>query len=136
MNIEKNRFEAFGIGLYGLLIGFIVTIFFDSFGQVAFLLLIPLYIRTFAISVFLKDIFENMDDRMRYPLSLTPLIGVILSLHLFKTGVLLYTTFSFLMGILLYILVRDMIPLGREGKTKWFLVGIIVLMVSFLLFQM
>lgn len=40
------------------------------------------------------------------------------------------------MGIVLYIIVRDMIPRGRAGKPLYFLAGVLIIITVSLIFQL
>lgn len=130
---EKIWFEAVGLVIYGLMLGFIVTIFFDTFQNLGFILLIPFYLRTFVASIMSEHVILEVGTKAKYGIQFSPLVGTLMSMQ-FITGnpTIVYSVFAVLMGFLLYILVRDMLPLGRAGNPRFFLIGIIVTIASFL----
>ena len=56
---------------------------------------------------------------------IAPIAGTLLGLLLIQNKLIMYLVFSITMGLILYIVVRDMIPLGKEGKPVFFIIGTI-----------
>lgn len=56
--------------------------------------------------------------------SAMPLIGALLALLLFSYPVALWAVFTYIIGALLYLTVRDVIPPEREAKPFWFVIGL------------
>ncbi|MCW4043883.1 MAG: hypothetical protein NWE90_09235, partial [Candidatus Bathyarchaeota archaeon] len=50
----------------------------------------------------------------------------LLGLFLIQNKLIMYLVFSITMGLILYVVVRDMIPLGKEGKPIFFIIGTIL----------
>ncbi|GAH52608.1 unnamed protein product, partial [marine sediment metagenome] len=73
------------------------------------------------------DINENMTRK--YVLSLSNILGVIIGLILdliyFEYTELFYIFFSFTSGVILYTIVREIIPEKEKGQPIYFLVGFI-----------
>ena len=57
-------------------------------------------------------------------LSSAPFIGALAGTYLMFSSFMNYSIFAFLTGALLYLVTRDVIPKEREGRPKWFLIGI------------
>ena len=56
-------FEEVGLAAYGLVIGVIIAVFFEAYGNLAFLMIIPLFFRTLAISVSTDHIVESVKNK-------------------------------------------------------------------------
>ncbi len=65
-----------------------------------------------------------------------PLAGATLGLVLVLNKTALYTIFVFSLGLILYIVVRDMIPLGKKGKPAFFVFGVLLAVSIFLIFEL
>ncbi len=129
------RFQTLGLLAYGLLIGVIIVVFVEAYGDIAYLILAPFYVRTFTISVFSKHIIEKIGSVVYRILgSVGPIIGVIVSLFLITDKETLFLVLSISVGAILYIVVRDMIPLGREGKPIFFVLGALIAVLVTLIF--
>jgi hypothetical protein len=61
-----------------------------------------------------------------------PLIRTAVGTALIASEPSLFTAFSTSMGVILYIIIRDMIPGGRAGKPRYFVIGVAVNVVLFL----
>lgn len=57
-------------------------------------------------------------------LSSAPLIGAIAGTYAMFPLSIDYSIFAFMIGALLYMVTRDVIPKEREGRPKWFIIGI------------
>ena len=63
------------------------------------------------------------------------MIGTFFSLLLIAKKTQLFLVFSITAGLILYIIVRDMIPPEREGKTVYFVTGALITIAISLVFQ-
>ena len=136
IELDVTRFEAAGLTAYNLLVGLIVTVFFEAYGDLAYFILLPFFIRTFAISVSSSHINEKIDSRLNHLLqSISTVIGTFLGLVLIANKTQLFLVFSITMGLILYIVIRDMIPRGKEGKPIYFTAGALIAIATFLIFQ-
>ena len=133
--MDVIRFQALGLLAYGLLIGVIIAVFVEAYGGITYLILAPFYVRAFTISVFSKHIIEKIGSvTYRILGSLGPIVGVIISLFLITDKETLFLVLSISVGAILYIVVRDMIPLGREGKPIYFVSGALITVLVTLIF--
>ncbi len=121
------RFEAAGLIAYSLLVGVIIVVFFDAYGNLAYFLLIPFYVRNFGVAVYSDTVNEKIGNRTTRILQTSgPIIGVLIGWLLIESETQLYLVFAVTMGFILYIIVRDMIPREREGKLIYFVAGVII----------
>lgn len=133
---EKTRFEAAGLTAYGLLVGVIIAVLFEAYGDLAYFIFAPFFVRAFALSVSSRHINEEIGGRLNRVLqSVGPVVGTFVGLLLIANKTQLFLVFSMTMGFVLYIVIRDMIPMGKEGKPVYFVVGILLTTVAFLIFR-
>lgn len=131
---SRDLFEEVGLVAYGLLIGIIIVIFFETSGNRAYFLLTPFFVREFSLSLYVRHIGEELDSQLIRVLQHgSYVIGTIVGLLLIQNKSQLYFVFSLIMGLILYIVVRDMIPQRKEGKTVYFIVGVLIIIVIDLL---
>ena len=133
---DRTRFEAAGLAAYGLLVGVIIAVFFEAYGDLTYFILVPFFVRAFALSVYSKHIGEKIGDRLNRVLqSVGPVIGTFVGLLLIVNKTQLFLVFSVTMGFILYIVIRDMIPIGREGKPIYFVAGALITIATSLIFE-
>ncbi|MHA1471635.1 MAG: hypothetical protein ACTSQW_00895, partial [Promethearchaeota archaeon] len=79
------------------------------------------------------DIFETHEEKVnktrKYILALASLIGVIIGLTLdwigFEYTELFYILYSFIAGVILYTIVREVIPEKEKGNISYFIIGFV-----------
>jgi zinc transporter ZupT len=126
-------FEAAGLIAYGLLVGIIIVLFLDAYGEFAYIIFAPFFIRAFGVSLTSSHINERLTSRLnRLMQYLSPVIGSFVGLLLITEKVQLFLVFSIAMGLILYIVVRDMIPFKKESKPIYFVLGALIVLVVFL----
>jgi hypothetical protein len=123
---EKMEFKAAGLASYGLIIGIVIVVLFETYGDVAYFVLIPFFVRSFTITATLGHVIDNISSFNRMIQILAPIAGALLGLFLIQNKLMMYLVFSVTMGLILYLVVRDMIPLGKEGKPIFFIIGTIL----------
>ncbi len=101
-------------------------VLFETYGEVAYFVLIPFFVRSFTITATLGHVVDKIGSKFnRIVQIITPIVGTLLGLLLIQNKMVMYLVFSLTMGLILYIVVRDMIPLGKEGKPIFFIIGVI-----------
>lgn len=135
LTYELSRIHAYGFAIDNFIIGFILVQLYELpglYSELEYLAFIPFFLRVFALSVSSKFINESFEPSRieRILLSSSTFLGASLASSLILRKEQFFLVFSFLIGILLYSVVRDMIPTGKEGKPKFFLTGVLI---SFLL---
>ena len=129
-------FEEMGLAAYGLIIGVIIAVFFEAYGNLAFLMIMPLFFRAFAISASTDHIVEGIKNKFITTFQFfAPIIGTLSGLFLIPNKVFLFSILSVVTGFILYIVVRDIIPIGKGGKPIYFLVGTFITIAITLFFE-
>jgi len=133
---DVTRFEAIGLAAYGLLVGIIIAVFFETYGDLAYLILAPFFVRAFALSVYSRHINEKISNILNRVLqTICPVVGTFAGLTLIANKTRLFLVFSMTMGLVLYIVIRDMIPIGKEGKPIYFVAGALITIATALIFH-
>jgi len=138
--VEQNiLFEGVAIIAHDLLIGLLIALTFETEGTIVYILLIPLVIRAFTLAVTSEQIFEEMEPKqekiIRILSLIAPPIGATIGVFLVFNKIVLFIFFAFSLGLILYIVIRDMIPLGKKGKPIIFMSGILLSISIFLIFE-
>jgi len=126
--------HVLGFFLDSFIVGFTLVFLWDFapiYGWKAAIPFIPFFFHSLASSLTL----QNIDDKLlasnvsKYVLSFSVFLGALCAtLFTFSTSHF-YIIFSFLMGVLLYIVIRDTIPKGDKGKPVLFVIGIIITLI-------
>jgi len=127
-----NDIRTVGFFINHIILGMSLTFFF-AFDQplVAYFALIPIFFHmlssTIAVEHLHRHVRETTGGKILSSGSLFfgTLIGIMLDIQM-KT---FYALFAFIIGVLLYIVVRDTIPKYKEGSPIHFVVGIIVYLI-------
>ncbi len=133
--IDVSRFEAAGLAAYNLLVGLIIAVFFEAYEDLAYFILAPFFVRAFAISVSSSHINEKIDSRLNRLLQyIGPIAGTFFGFLLIANKTQFFLIFSITMGFILYVVIRDIIPRGKEGKPIYFIAGALITIATFLVF--
>jgi len=96
-------------------------------GILGILVFLPLLLHTLSSSLSLNHIDRHFNSR---PLSIliafSPVFGALFAMLLQINVGVHYTFYSFAIGALLYIVVRDMLPQKGEGKPIFFIIGLVI----------
>ncbi len=140
-------FEGVALITHGLVLGILITVIFneETFNTSWLLLLfvlLPLFIRSFTLAFSAEQILQDIHGRknkvIRYLGYLTPFVGASLGIIFVyvQSPLALFTVFALVLGLVLFLVVRDMIPLGKKGKPLFFLIGIIFTIGTFLISEL
>ncbi len=121
--------HALGFFVNHFLVGITLFLAFSIEGILSgFLIFIPLLLHTFSSSLSLNDIDKTFNKKLLagFLLPMSPVFGVLAAYALNLTPYLYHLLFSFVLGAMLYIAVRDTLPRGQSGKPLLFLIGVLV----------
>ena len=116
-----------GFGLDNFLVGFIIA----SFVELDFLLVIelsvPLFLQMLTSSISLDSIDTHLNEKSskysKIILSVLPILGAILEIILEFEMLVTNYVLAFVLGILFYMIIRDVLPQGKRGSSVLFLAG-------------
>ncbi len=107
--------------------GIILVLLFATGETAAYLVFVPLLLHKLSSSLLLSHIVERVHHvkQHRLLLSASTFLGAASAalLQIELNYAYFAPIFSFLLGSLLYLVVRDMIPQGRRGKLEYFVAG-------------
>ena len=113
-----------GFGLDNFLMGFIIATVAKTDVIIALQLAIPFSLQMLTSSISLDSIDVQLNDRFsKILLSILPILGAIVGILLEFDGFLTQCILAFILGILFYMIVRDVIPSGKKGRPVLFFIG-------------
>jgi len=116
-----------GFGLDNFLIGFIIAALIELDFSVIITLSVPLFLQMLTSSISLDSIDTRLNDKYsKIVLSVLPIVGAILGIVLELEYLLTNYILAFVLGILFYMIIRDVLPQGRKGSAVLFISGNLV----------
>jgi zinc transporter ZupT len=107
--------------------GFILVTVLAIQGPLSFLILLPIFLHTISSSISLDHIHEKAKTHVnKIVLSISPLLGVLTALALDIEESVQALFLSFAIGMLIYIVNRDILPKDARGKPSLFILGVII----------
>jgi len=123
-----------GFGLDNFLIGFIIASLVELDFSVVITLAVPLFLQMLTSSISLDSIDTRLNDKYsKIILSVLPILGAILGIVLEFEFLLTNFVLAFVLGILFYMIIRDVLPQGRRGSSVLFFSGNLVTILFFLI---
>jgi len=123
--VELGYIHVVGFFIENFVNGFIMAVFIIS--GVTVLIFLPYVLIVVAISLPLKHLDDKFKlGNLKYVLSLSVFLGAVTASILTLSGMQFYLILSVITGLLLYFVVRDMIPKGSYGKPEYFLTGVVL----------
>ena len=126
---DLAHIHVLGFFINHFVIGVAIFLAFSQ-GSIAggFLIFIPLLLHTFSSSLSLNHIDKHFNRKSisGVLLPLSPVIGVLFASLLNLNRFFYYLVFPFIIGSLLYVVIRDTIPRKEQGKPMLFLTGILL----------
>jgi zinc transporter ZupT len=134
-------FEAIALTTHSLMIGILVSLtFYEETLVEALVVMIPFGIRGFTLSFSTEQIMEDLEEKyekfFRIISFFAPTLGAVIGLFLILNMTTFFILFAFAIGVVLFGVIRDMIPLGKKGNLLMFLIGCIITIIIFLIFQL
>ncbi len=122
-----------GFGLDNFLVGFIIASLVELDFSVVVTLSVPLFLQMLTSSISLDSIDTRLNDKYsKIILSVLPLSGAILGIILELDHLLTNYVLAFVLGILFYMIIRDVLPQGRKGSSVLFFFGNLITIFFFL----
>ena len=110
-----------GFGLDNFLIGFIIAALVELDFSVVITLSVPLFLQMLTSSISLDSIDTRLNEKYsKIILSVLPILGALLGIVLEFEFLLTNFVLAFVLGILFYMIIRDVLPQGRSGSSVLF----------------
>ncbi len=130
---ELKVLHEVGFFLDHFMLGFVLVTAVDIDPTLGFLIAIPIFLHTVSSSISMQHIHESArTGTNKIVLSMSTLLGVIIALVLNVERVIQGAILALLLGMLLYIGIRDFIPREERGYPILFLVGVGLVMLFWL----
>ena len=127
---DLGEMHAFGFFLDNFVVGMALAFVFQTATNIifAYVVFASLALHTIASSISLTHIDRhfNKNTWLNIILSISPLLGALVTSFLNPAKTQYHIIFSFVIGALLYVTIRDMVPKEKEGKVGYFLLGFVI----------
>jgi hypothetical protein len=124
---ELKELHAVGFFVDHYILGFILVTVLAIQGPLSFLILLPIFLHTISSSISLDHIHEKAKTHVnKIVLSISPLLGVLTALALDIEESVQALFLSFAIGMLIYIVNRDILPKDARGKPSLFILGVVI----------
>lgn len=139
---EHNAvFEAIALVTHSMMIGILIAlVFYENNLEVAFIIMIPFAIRAFTIAFSAEQIIGDLKEKPERVFRIISFVdltlGALIGVFLVFNEVVFFIVFAFALGLVLFTVIRDMIPLGKKGKPMFFLIGVIFAIDIFLITEL
>ena len=113
-----------GFGVDNFLVGFIIATLAKTDPIIALELSIPFFLQMLTSSISLDSIDVQLNDKFsKILLSVLPIFGAIVGILLELDDFLTQSVLALMLGILFYMIIRDVIPSGKRGRPILFFIG-------------
>jgi zinc transporter ZupT len=124
-----------GFGLDNFLVGFIIASFVELDFFIVANLSVPLFLQMLTSSISLGSIDTRLNEKYsKIILSVLPILGAFFGILLGSEAMATNYVMAFVLGILFYMIIRDVLPQGKRGNSVLFISGNLVT-ISLWLFQ-
>jgi hypothetical protein len=122
---ELKELHEAGFFIDHFILGFVLVTILDLTDYLGFLLLIPIFLHTISSSIALDHIHEKAKTSVnKTVLSASTLFGAITALILEIDKETQAAVLALTLGMLIYIVNRDILPKEEKGRSLWFIAGI------------
>ncbi|MCR4368983.1 MAG: hypothetical protein NUV67_03695 [archaeon] len=135
---DLGEIHAAGFFIDHFVVGMALVFAFSTTNVIfGLLIFIPLLLHTLSSSIAMTHIDEHFDQSkiVNSLLSIAPLLGVIFAGLLNPDRLFYHVVFSFVIGALLYVVIRDMLPQKEEGNSRYFLYGFATSLIIFVVLK-
>jgi len=106
----------------------------ESTPVIGLLIIVPLFMQVSASTLALSHVHEGKKkSRLRAMLSLSPFIGALVTVVIGIPETVRPLVLSFMIGVLLYLVNRDILPKGKKGYPRLFVVGMLLVLLVWVL---
>ncbi len=119
-----------GFFINHVMIGFALFLTMELKDHANYIIIIPFILHTIASSISLQHLHKKIKTKFnKILLNFSTLIGALIAFFLKLDSFWFYSLFSFSLGALLYVSMRDMLPKGKQGSLPMFLIGCLLTIV-------
>lgn len=122
--LELKELHVVGFGLDNFLMGFIVASVLETQDELVFLIMIPSVVQMLASSIALEELDTRLNNNVsKILLAVMPVIGGFFTIIIEISADVKTIFLAIALGILFYMVVRDVIPIQGYGRPGMFILG-------------
>ncbi len=130
---EIKGLHVLGFTIDQFFLGFLIGATIEMAFELGFLVLFPVVINIVVASIIIDRLHDSeIPNYFRYLITAAPFAGALLSVAFERQGNLETYALSFILGFILYIVSREIIPMRKEGSPFYFVLGMIVTFIFWL----
>ncbi|MDP7180567.1 MAG: hypothetical protein QF824_04830 [Candidatus Woesearchaeota archaeon] len=126
------RIHSIGLTIYYLVLGIVLVKFINKSTTDGILFFAPVFLHTIVASLSTHGIHgvyghhHKSEKWSTFIQSIAALVGVIIALTVTVTEKVSFALTGLVAGLLLYIVIRDLLPKGKKGAPLFFLLGAVI----------
>jgi zinc transporter ZupT len=133
---DLKELHAFGFFLDHFILGFILVTVLGLEDSLKFLIVIPIFLHTISSSISLDHIHEKAKTHVnKVILSISPILGALTAITLKIDENIQGLFLAFAIGMLIYVVNKDILPEEAKGKVTLFAAGAIIVAVIWVLIE-
>ena len=128
LDMELKEVHSTAYFFYYFVVGILLVDFASAGSSMVLLFFVPLYLNTLLGSFSFETIDEGIRGHylMRFVLSMPVILGVLFNIYFGVSETISRDLLALVVGILLYIQIRDYLPPEREGRLSMFVLGVVL----------
>jgi hypothetical protein len=124
---ELKELHILGFFVDHFILGFVLVTLLELSGIFGLLILIPIFLQTLSSSLVMSHIHEGTKTNInKILLSSAPIFGALTALILVMDEAIQALILAFILGMMMYILGRDILPKEAKGSPAMFLIGLLL----------
>jgi hypothetical protein len=133
---DLKELHAFGFFLDHFILGFILVTVLELEDSLKFLIVIPIFLHTISSSISLDHIHEKAKTHVnKIILSISPIMGALTAIALKIDEDIQGLFLAFAIGMLIYVVNRDILPKEAKGKVTLFALGAVIVAVIWIFIE-
>jgi hypothetical protein len=134
---DYGEIHSLFLFIYSAAIGYLVAFLVSENLVSGVLFFIPILIHVAVSSFSLSELHQNFVERplVKISISASPLLGVTAYGYGILPGYVFQAVFGLVVGMFIYVVVRDSIPRGEKGKPFEYLAGVLIYLVLILILK-
>ena len=127
---ELKEVHSIAFFIYHFLLGITIFYFANISIEIGLLFFIPIFFHSAVSNISLSELHHHIKEKIEYRiiLALSPVLGILLAEFLNIPTNIFNTILGLVIGALLYVIIRDTLPKGKQGDIHYFIAGTIFML--------
>ena len=132
---ELKEIHSISFFIYHFFLGIVLYYFVQESFRSGLFFFIPIFLHSVLSGISLSEIDSKVRESgiVKLLLSLAPIFGIVLAMVVTIPVWVYSCILAFVLGVLIYVVIRDQIPYKEEGNSLYFLVGVFLMLLLLLL---